>query len=81
MKVYLGVILALLIFVAGMFGWFMLHVADYFNTAANALTVAAHDYRDAARNYESERLRIGMNLSQLEKDTMRLRIYLQKKGG
>ena len=66
MKTYLGVILVLLVFVAGMFGWFMLHVADQFNTAANALTAAAYDYRDA---------------SQLEKDTMRLRVYLQKRGG
>jgi len=81
MKVYLGVILALLIFVAGLFGWFMLHVADCFNTAANALTAAAYDYRDASQHYQAEKLRVGMALTQLEKDTMRLRTYLQKKGG
>lgn len=81
MKTYLAMILIVLIVGCGAIAWILQDVTASMHEAAVAMTKASNDYRDSAQNYEGERLRIGQNLTQLEKDMIRIRTYLKKKGG
>lgn len=83
MKTYLAIMLVVLVGIGVFFVVVGLHITERFNAATAALEKASNDYRDAAQNYEAERQRIGQELSQLAKDRVQIRAYMQtqKKGG
>lgn len=81
MKFYYTMTLLILLAVAGFFAWINWRVTGAMLDAAEAMTKVSLDYREASQNHQAERLRVGMALTQLEKDTMRLRTYLKRKGG
>jgi hypothetical protein len=78
MTFYNTMVLLILLTVSAFFTWINWHITTAMNTAANAMASAAHTYQDAFQNYEAERLRIGMELSQLSKESIRVRELLKK---
>ena len=81
MKFYYTMMLLILMVIAGFFAWINWRVTGAMLDAAEAMTKVSNDYREASQHHQAERLRVNMALTQLEKDTMRLRTYLKKKGG
>lgn len=81
MKTVMACVLIAQLIITGFALWLAWDSAVSLHQAASALEKASNDYRDDYRNYQAERLRIGQALSQLERDMVRMRSYLQKKGG
>jgi hypothetical protein len=61
--------------------WGMAMITEDFRMACLALEKASDDFRDQQQAYYAERLRLGMALSQIERDLMRLRVAKGKEAG
>lgn len=81
MKTVMVCVLIAQLIITGVALWLAWDSAVSLHRSAAALEKASNDYRDDYRNYQAERLRIGQALSQLERDMVRMRSYLQRKGG
>lgn len=74
---YLFVIALILLGIA----YIQLDLAASMNNASVAIQSASHSFVDRQQAMDGQEQRIGLALGQLEKDMIRLRTYLKKKGG
>jgi hypothetical protein len=77
---YATYLLLILAFAAGM-GWVQWRSAAAMHQASVAMQAASQGFVDRQQSMEATDQRIGLALGQLERDMIRLRTYLKKKGG
>jgi hypothetical protein len=76
---YATYLLLILAFAAGM-GWVQWQSAAAIYQASTAMQSASHSFIDRQQAMDGQQQRIGVALGQLERDMIRLRNYLKKKG-
>lgn len=81
MKWLYATYLLLILAVAGGFGWVQWQSAAAMYRASVAIQSASHAFVDRQQAMEATDQRVGIALGQLERDMIRLRTYLKKKGG